>query len=244
MATLSDNNRGVTAATVPSAQLYWPLPTRSRIVRTVGSRSFGAPRGDTYRKVNGVITKVAEGTRYHAGVDLYGALGDIIVAPQDCEIINFYHFYRGTYSIIVKTSEQVLNIGEVREDSLSYLGHKSPIVRIKPTGKTYRDPLDSNAPRVIEEICSAGSFVAAGEPLAVVGKMHRSSMLHFEVYASGTTRNKRWYRSGSAPSDLRDPTPYLVACKEEFAAKVVEDDNTLAAIESTSEISRVPQCSA
>ena len=51
----------------------------------------------------------------------------------------------------------------------------------------------------------------SGQPIAIVGKMYRSSMLHFEMYSSGKT-NQRWtgFPSGSAPSRLLNPTNFLL----------------------------------
>ena len=51
--------------------------------------------------------------------------------------------------------------------------------------------------------------VEAGQPIARVGKIHDSSMCHFETYVSGTTKNQR-YLVGSKPEGLLDPTKYLL----------------------------------
>lgn len=232
--------RGVPLASLPSSKVFWPLPTRTPHVSIAGGRAFGAPREDVYQMVGGTRTLVAEGSRYHAGIDLYASFGDIIVATEDCEVVNFYHFYRGTYALIVKTATQVINYGECREDSLLTLGHKAPKVNLKP-GRTYSSPVDEMTPDAVASITGAGSYVRAGEPVAIVGRMNVGSMLHLEMYKAGSVVNSRWKRSAT-PASLLDPTEYLGAA---MSGKVASDQMSVQAlrmIEATSVNSRERTC--
>lgn len=121
------------------------------------------------------------GKRYHVGIDIFGQEGDPIVACEAGTIVNYYHFYRSTFALFVQNdSGLVINYGEVARDSLARLGLK------------------------------VGNHVAAGAPLAYVGKMRESAMLHFEVYAHGTRQNQRWQSGSGRPAELLDPTSYLV----------------------------------
>jgi len=234
---LSVYNNGVSSAEVPSGVLYWPVPGRSKVVSRQGGRAFGAARGNVYQKVSGTKTLVATGARYHAGIDLYGSYRDVIVAPEQVEVVNFYHFYRGTYALFVRTSSQVLNIGEVDESSLAYFGHKTPALRLR--GRRTLTTVSGDT----HPLLGVGSVIEAGEPLAIVGKMHRSSMLHFEVYTIDTITNRRWYRTAALPSELRDPTPYLEACKTGGTTRDTADVASRTAVESTSVNPRVRTCS-
>lgn len=121
------------------------------------------------------------GNRHHVGVDIFGQEGDPIVACEAGTIVNFYHFYRGTFALFVQNdSGLVINYGEVARDSLARLG------------------------------LGVGDHVAAGAPLAYVGKMRESAMLHFEMYTHGIHLNKRWKTGSARPEGLLDPTQYLV----------------------------------
>lgn len=146
----------------PSTGLYWPvIPKKGKPDKTVfylgekkkngwGSRHFGAPRTDG-------------GPRSHAGIDIVGALGDTVVACEPGVIVNWYHFYRGVYAIIVQNdSGTVINYGEVDERSKKQYGWNK------------------------------GDRVAAGQPIGFVGKMYVDSMLHFEMFVEGTKSNVRW----------------------------------------------------
>lgn len=75
----------------------------------MGGRAFGASR--------------SKGGRFHVGVDIYGNKGDPIVACEAGRIINYYHFYRGTFALLIKNnSGTVINYAEVAGTSLSDLG--------------------------------------------------------------------------------------------------------------------------
>ena len=123
----------------------------------------------------------SNGKRYHCGVDLYGKEGDIIVATESGTIASIYPFYRGTYALIFQTdSGTAINFGEIKAQSWLEFGAET------------------------------GDIIKEGSPIARVGKMRVSSMLHFETYTRGTKRNRRWFQNGPPPRELLDPTQYLI----------------------------------
>jgi len=123
--------------------------------------------------------------KYHAGIDLYGNYGDPIIACESGKIVNFYHFFHGAYCLLVQCdSGLVINYGEVDKNSLKQLKLK------------------------------IGDRVKKGQHIAFVGKMNVSSMLHFETYIPGTTRNERFYGGDPKGSRLLNPTYYLLLAKQ------------------------------
>jgi hypothetical protein len=135
--------------------------------------SFRSQEGDIFG--NGprrFCASRSEGARFHVGVDLYGVHGDIIVATEPGRLVNHYHFYHGTHALFVQCdSGLVINYGEVAADSWQEFG------------------LDNGSP------------VAAGQPIARVGKMYSSSMCHFE------TLSRRLEARWIVGSDSVPPTP-------------------------------------
>ncbi len=126
-----------------------------------------------------------DGKRYHVAVDLFANNRDPVVACEDGRIVNFYHFYHGSWALFVEHDDLVINYGEVAADSLKKLN-----LRI-------------------------GDSVKAGQQIAIVGKMHKSSMLHFETYIKGTKKNQRFIVGQPKPPALLNPTRYLLALRDE-----------------------------
>ncbi|MFE0755486.1 M23 family metallopeptidase [Inquilinus sp. NPDC058860] len=172
---------GVPFAPAASGAVYWPIRTTDRrgrevnyeegdgdIVTSNASRRFMAPRGG--------------GARHHAGVDLWGKASEIIRACESGTIVNFYHFYLGTYALLIQCdSGIVINYGEVAPDSLIQFG------------------------------LNVGSKVNAGDKIGRVGLMSSGSqMCHFETYISGTIQNSSWKAHKPRPPSLLNPTQYLI----------------------------------
>ena len=169
-------------APLPPDNSFWPIITSSSKGREVAyQRNDGSGVGRTARRW---LANRSSGTRYHAGIDLFGNYGDPVVAIEDGIIKRFYHFYSGTYALFVEHSNVVVNYGEVDKDSLS-----------------------RNNLRV-------GDRVTAGQVIGFIGRLESgNSMLHFETYQLGTTRNYRWMQNQSRPSRLLNPTKYLLYLK-------------------------------
>jgi lysozyme len=177
-------------AFAPPTGRYWPVKTSAPEGRLVSYQTAtGALVGRTGRRF---LADRAGGARNHAGIDLFAAYGDPILACEGGVIVAFYHFYKGTNALLVQhDSGTVINYGEVDPRSLDLRG-----LRI-------------------------GSRVEAGQSIAQVGRMTGgSSMLHFETYAKGTTRSRSWWRKDPPPAELRDPTRYLLALAGGAAAPV------------------------
>lgn len=124
------------------------------------------------------------GAKFHAGIDLYGRPGDLIVAMEDGVIVNHYHFFHGTHALIVQhDSGLVINYGEVAKNSWKEFGLKK------------------------------GSRVQKGKAIARVGLMSGGShMLHLETYISGVEKNIRIPTTKVDPR-IRNPTKYLLIAK-------------------------------
>jgi len=201
----------------------WPLQNTAELSVPTNSRFPGRSLGSGRSKAG---TSLA--SRTHAGVDLFASYLDVIVAIADGEIINFYHFYRGTFCLIVDHGSFVANYGEVDRDSLTQYGLKTPLFRDgSPTGS--EPPIIKAGDSLAKKypfINSKGSSVKAGQPIARVGRMFRDSMLHIEFYTPGTTTNLRWLDFNSPPpSGLRNGTGLLQTLSSPIvAAKPVEKE--------------------
>lgn len=171
-------------AAVPPMGSYWPLISNQKKGKVVSFRYLEKPRRYVGNRSRSFLARRSNGKRYHAGIDLYANHKDKVVACEDGVIINFYHFYRSTYALIVEHKNIVINYGEVHKDSLKTNGLRE------------------------------GDRVSAGQVIGFAGKMHKSSMLHFEIYRKGTDRNLRWLKKDKAPYNLLNPTKYLLFLKE------------------------------
>ncbi len=163
-----------------SSSPAWPVITNHPRRYMVSYRS-----ADGQTVGNGPRRFMADrGGRFHAGLDLYGYPGDIVVAMEDGKIVNTYHFYHDTYALIVQhDSGIVVNYGEVGKNSWKEFGLK------------------------------IGSRVQKGKAIARVGLMSGGShMLHFETYASGTDHNIK-IKSTKPDARTRNPTQYLLIAK-------------------------------
>lgn len=165
-------------APLPSSGSFWPIITthsKGREVAFQGTdRKFKGTPGRRF------LASRTDGDRYHVGIDLWAHDNDPIVACEDGKIVNFYHFYRSTYALLVEHNSIVVNYGEVHKDSLTANNLK------------------------------VGDNVRAGQVIGKVGKMYKSSMLHFETYIRGTRSNKRFKVGGVPPKEVLNPTKYLL----------------------------------
>lgn len=188
-----NNLDGLPDAPLPTGTYYWPL--KNPRTTKVYSGDFLKKNSDhTYRHIGAGRDKQSSGkyNRVHAGVDLFGKSGDVVVACESGKIVNFYRFYGFTrhdkttgavWSVIVQNdSGTVINYGEVNSNSNTTYNWK------------------------------VGDRLEAGDEFAVLEKMRDDSMLHFETYANGTKSNTSWsvFKS-SPPANLRNPTKYLEA---------------------------------
>jgi hypothetical protein len=201
----------------PSSNHVWPVvPARGRPNLYVAR---GAAGGAGSGRAIGA-DRSWSGGRTHTGVDLYASGGrsgtpgrDTIVALADGEILSFYFFYRYTFALFVDHGAFVVNYGEVARDSLAIYNLKTPLYR--DGDRSGKGPFISKGDRLASKFSwiGAGSIVKAGQPIAKVGRMFRSSMLHLEMYTPGNKTNLQWkgHPGGAPPSGLLDPTDFLIA---------------------------------
>lgn len=224
---VSTENRGATPAIVPSGHLIWPIPSIPRVVPISGDRCFGRDRG---------------GDRYHSGIDLIAPAGAPIVAPEAGMVVAFWYFYHGTCALTLETASQELIFGEVAPDSLQRAGLYAPnCLNLEKVG------LPSGIyPKQSSMICGPASLVQAGQIIAYVGLMSGGShMLHFEIYKKGKywKGSEGWDKGTTNTLDYRrDPTPYLLACKDQADISAGQDAMVRAKIEATSKNSNLRKC--
>lgn len=156
----------------------WPIVTNHKKKFVVSYKTItGSYSGNSSRRF---MANRKGGSKYHAGVDLYGYPGDPILAMESGTIVNHYYFYHGTYALFVQCdSGLVINYSEVKNKSWSEFG------------------------------LSTGSKVKKGQPIARVGQMSGGShMCHLETYMPPTSKNQQ-YRGGDTRQIL-NPSYYLL----------------------------------
>jgi len=179
----------------PASGLYWPVRNpkshygRAVCFKGTDGKGYGTSSGSHKREfLAGRPATAKDPDRYHAGIDVYGDYHDVIVACEAGTVVNFYPFYPKdkplVWCLLVQgKSGTVINYGEVDPASLKKYGIKK------------------------------GMTVAPGQPIAEVGRMVSDSMLHFETYPAGTTRNIS-YKKKDGEAVLKsflNPTRYLLA---------------------------------
>jgi len=154
-------------------------------------RHFGAKRTSTNEKTGETYQRI------HVGVDLFADPGDVVVVPEDGEVIAALPFYKGTGAVYLLTdSGLIVNLGEVAEGSWTQFGIPSGV---------------------------GNTVVHAGDAVAKVGKSDDGShMLHVETYRPDTTTDEirqgkmRWIAGDEPPAKVLDPTRYLVRAQRVF----------------------------
>lgn len=120
--------------------------------------------------------------KLHAGTDIYAPAGSPVVAMEGGTVVNIVNGWAkgDTARILIQgDSGNVANYAAISKKSWEEFG--------------------------IQE----GDRVEAGETIARIGTYPKgSTMLHFELYRSGTKDNKRWY-SGNRPPQLLDSEVWL-----------------------------------
>ena len=127
---------------------FFPFENKPLNDYKVGGRQLGALRRFNHN---------CNGLRRHAGVDLTNYAYSNVRAVTHGTILDSYHFYQGTYALVVDHYDFIIRYGEV------YL-------------------IDGKDPNLIEG--DGPVHVKAGENIAKVGILEKSkySMLHFEMY--------------------------------------------------------------
>jgi len=192
-------DRGAPLAPATTESL-WPVRTKARSYLQV---SYWSGKGVRGRSGNAFGAKRKDGDgrlMYHAGMDLGGDEGDVVVAPEAGTVVDIVKFYHGTWAVYLRVAgDLVINLGEIAYPSWREFG-------IKP-----------------------GSVVERGQPVARIGKMLQDSMLHVETWdGSGMSDEamRTYLREGlgkgllvwrdrtSPPDRLLDPSAYLLQASE------------------------------
>lgn len=138
------------------------------------------------------------GRRHHAGVDIIAPRGAEVVAPESGVVVATQRFNGpNAHALLLQTDTgPVILFGEVEPGSWNQYG------------------------------AAIGSRVEGGQPVAQVGiNPGGSTMLHYEMYQEGTSRNHQWWKGGAAPSQLLDPTVYLEAAASGDPVQPVPSDD-------------------
>lgn len=171
----------VIAQPSPEPQVYWPVVTARADWDTISAQP------DCVRlrcfEAPRPVSQLDNPRRRHAGVDLFANPGDAVVAVEDGTVIGFYPFLRA------RTGEMSFALLVAHEGYVANYGE-----------------VRENSMRAHN--LEIGSHVRGGQRIATVSD---TSMLHFETYAPGTTRNRSWSYHSERPAGVFDPTPRLQA---------------------------------
>lgn len=164
----------------PGSNPLWPVITKNAnknwvsYKKTNGKYAGNAARSFGWSRDNG---------RYHAGVDLYGDPGDIVIASESGTVVGIQGFLGPTKAILIEGDEtgQVILYGEVTDKSWEKFG----------IGK--------------------GSHVNRGQQIATIGLNDAGrGMLHWEIYSNGTKQNIQWKKGTNPDSRILNPTKFLL----------------------------------
>jgi hypothetical protein len=170
----------------------WPVDTKHKLRLVTSYWTADGIRGSWGREFGTKRTSKDGTPRRHAGIDLYGNVGDPVLAPESGRILAILPFKNPTWAVYIRTpDDQVINLGEVLKFSWRDF-------KVKP-----------------------GDAVKKGDPVARIGQMGSKHMLHFETYdATGVSDDEmvdvirkgqmRWTDADNPPTRLRDPSRYLV----------------------------------
>jgi hypothetical protein len=178
----------------PPRGSYWPIVTLHKLKYNIEIRSkdaVGRKKGRAFLDMRESKTKEGKmRARWHAGVDLYANAGDPVVACEKGTIISLKYFYTTKKS---------------RQETCQLLVENKHSNTVINYGEVVCNSLSRLGLKV-------GDEVDAGR---VIGYVSDTSMLHFETYKKGTTKNARWWMDAKTPpSNLLNPTRYLLFLKK------------------------------
>lgn len=186
-------SRGVPFAPI-GVDSTWPVQTKSYSRLVTSYRTSGGWHGYSGRSFKSKRHTDEGEVRQHAGVDLFAQDGDVVLAPEEADVLAILPFHHGSWAIYLITDDgRVINLGEV--EKYSWRKYK-----IRP-----------------------GDRVQMGQPLARIALMSGGGhMLHYEMYDSSVFPDRetlkqairdghfRWLDADNPPAGLYDPTEYLL----------------------------------
>ena len=96
-------------------QWHWPIITDvGKAMEIAHHPTTGSAVGRESRRF---LADRQGGRRFHVGLDLFCQEGDVVLAIADGTIVNYYHFYEGTFALLISHSGVVINYGEVAPDA-------------------------------------------------------------------------------------------------------------------------------
>jgi murein DD-endopeptidase MepM/ murein hydrolase activator NlpD len=165
---------------------YWPMPQSY-------SKKVPKKGADGSFKINNEYKKMKI---LHTGIDIYCPPGSKVLAIENCKITEIGQFtgapesprWRKTWHVTVKNdSGNIIVYGEVRKPKLKV-------------------GLKIKAGQII-------GYIAVVEWAKNEPNKRDRSVLHFELYKSGTKKTVDWwYKNRCKPANLLNPTNYLKSC--------------------------------
>lgn len=174
----------VTGAPARLSVPYFPLSSPTTLIDPFGHAPVGARAFHASRE---------SGKRWHAGVDLFAAPGDAIVAMGDGVVVGPATGYVGLGALVVDHGTHVVLYGEME---------------LAPGLK----PGDA--------VKAGQRLGTARESLGTSPGAVRSTMLHLETWerAHAPKAFTPWYQGSPPPSGLLDPTLFLLSTAEAVRA--------------------------
>ena len=176
--------RGAPFAPIPSHARFWPVKGRPKTVNYVaeGKGFQGYAAGNVFGAPRGAGTVCPNG-RKHCGIDMRAQYDDICVAVGNGKIVGAQGWSGPNAKAIVIALDDgpVVVYGAIKPGSMAEFG------------------------------VQVGSVVKAGQPVCRIGRYPGgSTMLHLETYKAGTSRNAKWCAGQNPPSNLLDPSAFLL----------------------------------
>jgi murein DD-endopeptidase MepM/ murein hydrolase activator NlpD len=135
---------------------------------------------------------------YHPGIDLYCGDGQDVVAIEDGVVVHFEHFtgtnanpsspwWNDTFAVMVEGASGVIGYCEL----------------------LMADELD------VGDKIKAGDLIGKITPVLKKDKGNGTTMLHLELYLSGTREHVTWVLDTAKPTELLNPRNLLEALKDD-----------------------------
>ena len=174
----------------------WKFPLKMKYVgTTIDSNSFMDI--DTTKEIEILLPPHVGGLGVrrrhdvHSGIDLYAPVGTPAYAVEDGKIVSIEPFtgvladcdwWNDTWGVYVQGTSGIVVYGEILPN-----------------------------PNLKEgDVIKAGDEIGSVLQVLKKDKGRPTSMLHIELHKHGVINNPHWYKGGTKPDGVLDPTPYLI----------------------------------